>query len=103
MSPPTPPGGATGSIVSNTGPLIALATVDSLALLKDLFSEVGIPPEVHRELLAKTGPEAPRLAKALDDYVRVMPQPSFPEELGRLLRGLGAGESQAIGIASQKA
>lgn len=37
-------------IVSNTGPLIGLAKIDSLSILKDIASEVLIPPMVHREL-----------------------------------------------------
>lgn len=32
------------SVVSNTGPLIALAKIDRLALLQRLFGEVFIPP-----------------------------------------------------------
>ena len=49
------------NIVSNTGPLIALAKADQLRLLESLFSQVHIPPAVHRELLAKSGVEAERL------------------------------------------
>jgi len=45
------------SIVSNTGPLIALAKVNQLRLLEVLYQQVHLPPVVHRELLAKTGVE----------------------------------------------
>lgn len=38
-------------IVSNTGPLIGLAKIDRLSILKDIASEIIIPPMVHRELL----------------------------------------------------
>ena len=44
------------TVVSDTGPLIALAKVDQLNLLQVLFREVHIPPAVHYELLAKYGP-----------------------------------------------
>jgi predicted nucleic acid-binding protein len=46
------------SVVCDTGPLIALTKVDRLDLLEQLFGTVEIPPAVHRELLAKVGPEA---------------------------------------------
>ena len=38
-------------IVSNTGPLIGLAKIDRLSVLKDIASAVLIPSVVHRELL----------------------------------------------------
>ena len=43
------------TIVTNTGPLVILAKIDHLALLQQMFTEVVIPPAVHRELLAKSG------------------------------------------------
>ena len=46
------------TIITNTGPLIALAKTDQLTLLQRLFKSVSIPPAVQRELLAKSGPEA---------------------------------------------
>ncbi len=36
-------------IISNTGPLIGLAKIDCLSILKMIASEVLIPPMVHRE------------------------------------------------------
>ena len=46
------------TVVSNTGPLIALAKAAQLPLLERVFGRVHIPLAVHRELLAKSGPEA---------------------------------------------
>ncbi len=40
-------------VVSNTGPLIGLAKIGQLLLLKSMYTEVLIPPIVHRELLGK--------------------------------------------------
>jgi predicted nucleic acid-binding protein len=57
------------SVVSNTGPLVALAKVDLLPLLQALFGEVEIPPAVYRELLAKGGAEAQRLDNAFKEYI----------------------------------
>ena len=50
-------------IVSNTGPIIGLAKIDRLSILKDIASEIIIPPMVHRELLGKTGIESERIDK----------------------------------------
>lgn len=52
-------------VVSDTGPLIALAKADNLSVLKRLFGQILIPPAVYRELMAKSGPEAERLDRAL--------------------------------------
>lgn len=41
----------TGRLVSNTGPVIALALIDRLDILQSLFQQVIIPDAVHKELL----------------------------------------------------
>ena len=40
------------NLVSNTGPLIALAKANQLHILRQLFEEVQIPAAVQKELLA---------------------------------------------------
>ncbi|HEB68431.1 MAG TPA: hypothetical protein ENI88_02295 [Desulfobulbus sp.] len=40
-----------GALVSNTGPLVALAVIDRLDLLHCLLDEVIVPEAVHFELL----------------------------------------------------
>lgn len=40
-----------GRLVSNTGPIIALMLINKLEVLKELFDEIIIPDEVHREIL----------------------------------------------------
>jgi predicted nucleic acid-binding protein len=85
--------------VSNTGPIVALAKVDELPLLRASYGEVLIPPAVHRELLAKVGPEAQRIDDALAGFLRITSVPQAPPEVDRLTRGLGAGEQQAISLA----
>jgi predicted nucleic acid-binding protein len=42
----------TNAIVSNTGPIIALAKVECLHLLPTLFERVLVPEPVYREVLA---------------------------------------------------
>lgn len=83
-------------VVSNTGPIVALAKADHLSLLPILYGEVLIPPADHRELLAKVGPEAKRIDDGLAAFLRVSPIAQPPEEVDRLTSGLGAGEQQAI-------
>lgn len=40
-----------GRLVSNTGPIIALMLLGKLEILRELFDEVVVPEEVHREVL----------------------------------------------------
>ena len=87
------------SVVSNTGPLIALAKVDQLSLLERLFGQVHIAPMVHRELLAKAGSEAVRLDQALATFITVSDRPQLSTEVEAMTRRLDAGEQEAIALA----
>ena len=58
-------------IVSNTGPIIALAKIGHLFILNQLASEVVIPPMVHKELLGKIGGESEQIEKALKEFIHV--------------------------------
>jgi uncharacterized protein len=89
------------SIVSNTGPLIALSKVDQLDLLKHLFGEVYIPPAVHRELLANTGPEAARLNDAFLTFIRVAERPQLTPEVEAAIFRLDLGEQEAVALAHE--
>lgn len=91
------------SIVSNTGPLIALAKIDRLSLLKQLFDDVFIPPLVWRELLGKSGAEAARLDEALSMFVQVTQLVEPAPEVTVATLGLDAGERDAVALAYQKA
>jgi uncharacterized protein len=89
-------------VISNTGPLIALAKADQLALLEGLFGHVLIPPAVHRELLAKSGPESARLDQALRGLIKVTPSPSLAPEVKIVTAGLDAGEQQVVALAYER-
>jgi len=41
----------TGCLISNTGPIIALALIDRLDILQTMFQQVIVPDAVHKELL----------------------------------------------------
>ena len=89
-------------VVSDTGPLIALAKVNSLSVLKHLFGQIYIPPAVYRELLAKTGPEAERLDDALAEFIAVTATPPVPLEVATATARLGSGEKQAVALAYER-
>ena len=40
-----------GSMISNTGPIIALMIIERLDILRNLFQKVFVPEAVHNELL----------------------------------------------------
>jgi predicted nucleic acid-binding protein len=87
------------TIVSNTGPLIALAKVGQLRLIERLFGQVYIPPAVYHELLAKSGPEIAPLDEALARFVKVAQAPQLSPEVKAVTSRLGVGEQQAIALA----
>lgn len=87
-------------VVSNTGPLIGLAKINQLFLLKNLYPDVLIPPMVHRELLGKVGNESDQIDSALQDFINVTELKNLNPATESVLSGLDEGEKQAIGLAS---
>lgn len=59
-------------IISNTGPIIALAKVKKLALLEEIASNVVISVAVYRELFAKIGEESKLIEAAIADFIEVV-------------------------------
>ena len=86
-------------IVTNTGPLIAMAKLERLSLLTDLASEVYAPSQVKLEALAKAGPETDILADAFTEKLRVRQSPALDPNTDAILKGLDEGERQAIALA----
>lgn len=87
-------------VVSNTGPIIGLAKINRLSILKNLAGEILIPSMVHRELLAKTGDEAGLIDDALNSFIHVSPVPPLDPLVKAAIADLDAGEGYAIGLAS---
>jgi predicted nucleic acid-binding protein len=57
-------------LVADTGPLIALAKIRRMSLLRELgWQTLFIPPMVKRELLGKIGPESEEIDAALDSFI----------------------------------
>jgi predicted nucleic acid-binding protein len=90
-------------IVADAGPLIGLARVGRLWLLRDLYSKVLIPPSVHEELqipLLRPGFET--LAQALEESWIAIEAPLPASALENLRRMLDSGEAEAIVLAEQR-
>jgi hypothetical protein len=86
-------------IVSNTGPIIGLAKIGKVGLLKSLAIEVLIPPFVHKELFGKIGRETVQIENALDEFIKVMPADVPMPSAVRTLAELDEGERQAVALA----
>ena len=83
-------------IVSNTSPLIALASIGQFGLLRNLFGKIIIPPAVRAEVQSEAGVAA--LAAA--DWIVI--QPAQDMLAVQLLREeLDSGESEAIVLARE--
>jgi len=87
-------------IVSYTSPIIGLAKIKKLDLLKTLAGEVLIPRYVYRELFGKHGQEAADIEEALQTFIKVVPVDDMEPSVAALLTQLDEGERQAIGLAS---
>ena len=83
-------------VISDAGPLIALAKADSLFVPRDLFSRIRIPEAVWLECVQKTGADSRRIEQASRegwlDVVSVSTRRSHPPSLG-------IGEVEAIQLA----
>ena len=84
-------------VVADASPLIGLAAAEGFHLLRCLFGQVAVTPDVREEVLAGSDlPGARELAKAIrEGWVRVEPQPldstEFPD--------LDAGEASTLALA----
>jgi len=96
LQPPSTGPIAVSEVVSNTGPLIALASIDRFSLLHDLFGIIHIPAAVF----AKIQDETSRAALATADWLLVK---AISSTLAvQILRDeLDAGESEAIVLATE--
>ena len=54
-------------VISDAGPLIALAKADSLFVPRDLFSRIRIPEAVWLECVQKTGTDSRRIEQAASE------------------------------------
>ena len=85
-------------VISDAGPLIALAKVDSLFIPRNLFSRIRIPEAVWLECVQKTGADSRRIEQAANagwlNVASVTTKRSRPPSLG-------IGEIEAIQLAME--
>ena len=83
-------------IVADAGPLIGLARISRLELLRSLFTSTILPPAVYTECVSASGkPGAAAIAQAVDDRWLTVRAPSKPAPRD-LPTGIGPGEREAI-------
>lgn len=86
-------------VVSNAGPLIALARIERLDLLEELFGAVVIPPAVYAEVTCN--PNLPGAYVLEQASWLVVHEVSDQVAVQRLRFWLDAGESEAIALAQE--
>jgi predicted nucleic acid-binding protein len=89
------------TVVSNTGPLIALAEIGQLGLLQRLFTTTLIPPTVRAEILIE--PTLSALQSAISDEWISVQEPDDTGAIRLLNETLDRGESEAIALAQRTA
>ena len=86
--------------IVNATPLIALALIDRLHLLQELFDEVIVPAAVYDEVVrqGRGKPGADNIA-AIDDWIIL--KPDIQPGIDPYLLGLDAGETEVLLLARQ--
>ena len=80
-------------VISDTSPILNLTAVDKLHLLRDLYTEIVVPPAVQREL-SKNGIQLDR------SWTRVV-EAKDQEDVAALREQLDPGEAEAIVVAAE--
>lgn len=87
----------TGPVISNASPLIGLASIDRLLVLRQLWGEVILPEAVYREVVVagagRSG--AASVGQACGDWMRVVPAQD-QQEVSALRAALDEGEAEVI-------
>ncbi len=84
-------------VIADAGPLIGLACIDVLEVLRALFGKVFITASVRDECLAKPGDDSSRISVALEEgWLRLAPSTREDQPLSP---SLGLGESDSIRFA----
>jgi predicted nucleic acid-binding protein len=86
-----------GLLVSNTGPLIALAGINRLDILQSLFQEVLVPGEVHQEIIEGGSHGLGLEAYHRANWLQIQPQHTGLDPL--LIAVLDKGEAAVIQLA----
>ena len=92
-----------GRIVADATPIVYLARIGKLQLLRQLYEDVIIPPKIREEVFTGKHPEVPVIEEAyeggwLEQREMSAAAKSFQLKQLRDAPGLHAGESQAIAL-----
>ena len=85
-------------VVSDTSPILSLALIGQLELLRDLYGTIMIPEAVRSEMITTEQSGAQEVAQA--DWIITRPI-ALDVVLKLLLREVDRGEAEAIGLALQ--
>lgn len=93
--------------ISDSSPLILSSKLDRLDLLEELYSEVWIPPEVHREVVERGKDEgyadALLVERAVNKFITIKELKGKHLKKAKELKGIyGSGESEAVALALQE-
>jgi predicted nucleic acid-binding protein len=87
-------------VVSDTSPILNLAVIDRLSLIREQFMTVAIPKGVLEELrVGENLPGSKKILDALDAKWRQVEEVQDSSMLRILTRDLDAGEAEAIALA----
>ncbi|PWQ92521.1 DUF3368 domain-containing protein [Leucothrix pacifica] len=88
-------------IVADTGPLIALAKIGQLDLLRHFYEKIFIPETVFSEATERQHwQDAMQIHQFVEQYVDVVPDKTG-KQIKELFIRLDAGESQALALADE--
>ena len=87
-------------VVADTGPIIALATLDRIDLLGVFGADILVPPRVRRELLSKPESETREIEQALGSLIQVREVPPLGATTKDAVDRLDPGERDALGLAA---
>ena len=87
-------------VISDPGPLIALAKVDALFVPRALFSRLRIPEAVRHECVRKPGEDTRRIEQAIrEGWISVVSTAELELASPGFSLSLGKGETEAIELA----
>lgn len=94
-------------IISNSSPLILLAKINKLGILKKLYGRICIPYEVYNEVVIKGKKEnysdAALIERHINEIIFVVNLNSFHKKESEKLKSIiGSGESEAIALCMQE-
>ena len=87
-------------VVADTGPVIALATLDRIDLLGVFGADILVPPRVRRELLSKPEPETQEIEQAFGHLIQVREVPPLGARTEDAVNRLDPGERDAVSSAT---